>query len=141
LVDDKETGTIKGSVSFLEKLIFIKTKYMSLLSTLFGNKKETSDKIIILDRNTYADAILGKTVQLVDVRTANEYANGHIKNAQNIDFFSATNFKVAFEKMNKEQPVYLYCRSGARSQKAAGKLVDMGFSKIYDLKGGYAQWN
>ncbi|WP_396638320.1 rhodanese-like domain-containing protein [Maribacter sp. R77961] len=114
---------------------------MSLLSTLFGNKKETSDKIIILDKNTYADAILGKTVQLVDVRTANEYANGHIKNAQNIDFFSATNFKVAFEKMNKEQPVYLYCRSGARSQKAAGKLVDMGFSKIYDLKGGYAQWN
>ena len=141
MVDDKETGTIKGSVSFLEKLIFIKTKYMSLLSTLFGNKKETSDKIIILDKNTYADAILGKTVQLVDVRTANEYANGHIKNAQNIDFFSATNFKVAFEKMNKEQPVYLYCRSGARSQKAARKLVDMGFSKIYDLKGGYAQWN
>ncbi len=141
MVDDKETATIKGSVSFLEKLIFIKTKYMSLLSTLFGNKKETSDKIIILDRNTYADAILGKTVQLVDVRTANEYANGHIKNAQNIDFFSATNFKVAFEKMNKEQPVYLYCRSGARSQKAARKLVDMGFSKIYDLKGGYAQWN
>jgi len=114
---------------------------MSLLSTLFGVKNETSDKITILDKNTYADAILDKTVQLVDVRTASEYASGHIKNAQNIDFFSATNFKVAFEKMNKEQPVYLYCRSGARSQKAARKLVDMGFSKIYDLKGGYAQWN
>ncbi|MFK7811587.1 MAG: rhodanese-like domain-containing protein [Maribacter sp.] len=114
---------------------------MSFLSTLFGTKKEVSDKIKILDRDTYADAILGKKVQLVDVRTRNEYGGGHIKNAKNIDFFSATNFKNAFEKMNKEQPVYLYCRSGARSQKAARKLVEMGFLKIYDLKGGYSSWN
>lgn len=113
---------------------------MSFLSTLFGSKKETSDKITVLDRDAYADAILAKKVQLVDVRTKNEFGGGHIKNAKNIDFFSATNFRNAFEKMNKEQPVYLYCRSGARSQKAARKLVDMGFSKIYDLRGGYSRW-
>lgn len=113
---------------------------MSFLSTLFGTKKETSDSIIILDRDAYADAIMGRKVQLVDVRTANEYGGGHIKNAKNIDFFSATNFRNAFEKMNKDQPVYLYCRSGARSQKAARKLVDMGFSMIYDLKGGFMKW-
>ena len=113
---------------------------MSILSTLFGTKKETSNKITILDRDTYSDAILGKKVQLVDVRTAREFGGGHIKNAKNIDFFSATNFKNAFEKMNKEKPVYLYCRSGARSLKAARRLVDMGFSKIYDLKGGYSRW-
>lgn len=113
---------------------------MSLLTTLFGSKKETSNKIIILDRDAFADAILSKKVQLVDVRTSNEYDGGHIKNAKNIDFFSPTNFKNAFEKMNKEQPVYVYCRSGARSQKAARKLVEMGFTEIYDLKGGYSRW-
>ena len=114
---------------------------MSLLSALLGGKKEASDKITVLDRNTYAKAITKKDVQLVDVRTPKEYESGHIKNAKNIDFFDAVNFKKAFEKMNKELPIYVYCRSGARSQKAAKKLVSMGFSKIYDLKHGYSLWN
>ncbi|WP_273568533.1 rhodanese-like domain-containing protein [Maribacter halichondriae] len=113
---------------------------MSFLSALFGAKNETSDKIAILDRDTYAEAVTGKKVQLVDVRTANEFRGGHIKNAINIDFFNAGNFAKAFEKMDKSKPVYLYCRSGARSQKAARRLVDMGFSKIYDLKGGFMRW-
>ena len=113
---------------------------MSFLSTLFGTKNNTSDKISILDSATYAKAISGEKVQLVDVRTANEFKNGHIKNAVNIDFFNATGFKKAFEKMAKDKPVYLYCRSGARSQKAARRLVDMGFTQIVDLKGGYSRW-
>lgn len=113
---------------------------MSLLSTLFGIKKEKSDKIAILDKESYADAVTGKKVQLVDVRTSKEYNGGHIKNALNIDFFNATNFKKSFEKLDKDKPVYLYCRSGARSLKAARRLVDMGFSQIYDLKGGYMRW-
>lgn len=113
---------------------------MSFLSTLFGAKKETSDKISILSRDSYADAITGKKVQLVDVRTAKEFNNGHIKNAINIDFFSSTNFIKSFEKLDRDKPVYVYCRSGARSLKAARRLVDMGFEQIYDLKGGYMGW-
>ncbi|NNE76091.1 MAG: rhodanese-like domain-containing protein [Pricia sp.] len=112
---------------------------MSLLTTLFGTKK-TSDNIAILNKDTYADAIKGNRVQLVDVRTANEFRSGHIKNAINIDFFNATNFKKYFEELDKEKPVYVYCRSGARSLKAARRLVNMGFTQIYDLKGGYMRW-
>ncbi len=114
---------------------------MSFLSTLFGTKSNASDKISILDSTIYSEAIKRKNVQLVDVRTAKEYNNGHIKNAINIDFFNASAFKESFEKIKKEKPVYLYCRSGARSQKAARRLVAMGFSQIYDLKGGYARWS
>lgn len=114
---------------------------MSFLSTLFGTKNETSDKSAILDVNSYKEAITGKKVQLVDVRTAKEFKGGHIKNALNIDFFNSSGFNRSFEKMDKEKPVYLYCRSGARSQKAAKKLVAMGFSQIYDLKGGYSRWS
>ncbi|MBM1106600.1 rhodanese-like domain-containing protein [Aurantibacter crassamenti] len=113
---------------------------MSLLNSLFGIKNEYSDKIEVLDRDKFADAIMFKNVQLVDVRTANEYNGGHIKNAKNIDFFNASNFQNSFNKYNKEKPMYLYCRSGARSRKAAKRLVDLGFSKVYDLKGGYMQW-
>lgn len=114
---------------------------MSLLSTLFGIKNAASDKIDILNATLYAEAISGKKIQLVDVRTSNEYHSGHIKNAINIDFFHRRNFEESFEKMDKDKPVYLYCRSGARSRKSAFRLVEMGFFKIYDLKGGYMRWN
>ncbi len=113
---------------------------MSLLSILFGTKKEKQENITILDRMAYAEAIMVGKVQLVDVRTSKEYKSGHIKNAVNIDFFSTSSFKKFFEKFDKEKAVYLYCRSGARSQKAARRLVDLGFSNIYDLKGGYMRW-
>jgi rhodanese-related sulfurtransferase len=114
---------------------------MSLFSNLFGTKEAPSDKIKILDPIAYATAVSGKKVQLVDVRTAREYRSGHIKNALNIDFFDAPNFSKSFEKLDKNKPVYLYCRSGSRSKNAARKLLAMGFSEIFDLKGGYLRWN
>ena len=101
---------------------------MSFLRTLFGIKNENSDKITVLDKSTYADTIKENKVQLVDVRTSEEYQSGHIKKAVNIDVMNAVNFERAFDKFDKNKPVYLYCRSGARSQKAASKLVNMGFS-------------
>lgn len=113
---------------------------MSFLAKLFGMDKETSDKIEILDPAAYSQAISGKNVQLVDVRTKEEFRGGHIKKAVNIDLFDSKNFIGSFEKMNKDQPIYLYCRSGARSQNAARKLIGMGFQKVYDLKGGFIRW-
>lgn len=113
---------------------------MSFLNKLFGVENETTDKIVILDRSTYADAIMQGDVQLVDVRTQKEYSDGHIRNAINIDFYDTSTFKESFGKLEKKKPLYIYCRSGARSLKAARRLVDMGFEKIYDLKGGYMRW-
>ena len=113
---------------------------MSIFGTLFVTSKEKSDKIEILDQAEFSAAIAGKKVQLIDVRTPNEYGSGHIKNAVNVDLFNATGFEKYCEKMSKDEPVYLYCRSGARSQRAAHKLVGMGFEKIFDLKGGYMRW-
>ncbi|WP_179343983.1 rhodanese-like domain-containing protein [Winogradskyella ursingii] len=78
-------------------------------------------------------------VQLVDVRTAEEYAEIHIPNAQNIDFNSPT-FDEDVEKLDKKKPVILYCKSGGRSAKCAKKLKDAGFKKIYDLEGGISKW-
>ena len=78
-------------------------------------------------------------VQLVDVRTPEEFSEGYIKNAQNIDFNSPT-FDQDILKLNKDKPVILYCHSGGRSAKCAQKLKDAGFKKIYDLKGGISKW-
>ncbi len=113
---------------------------MNFFSSLFGGSALNSDKFEVLDKNAFKAAIRQKKVQLVDVRTPREYKGGHIGKAVNIDLFQGGSFKQAFEKFDKNKPVYLYCRSGSRSKKAAQKILDMGFEKVYDLQGGYMRW-
>ena len=78
-------------------------------------------------------------MQLVDVRTPKEYENGHIPNAQNIDFLDAK-FEANIQSLDKSKPVIIYCQRGSRSAKCASKLIANGFVKVYDLDGGFAQW-
>ena len=113
---------------------------MSFFATLLGATAQQNGPITILDKTTFNEAIQAGPVQLVDVRTPEEYQAGFIKDAVNIDFFDEANFTTKFEKFDKDKPIYVYCRSGNRSQKAAAKLVAMGFKEIYDLKGGYMNW-
>ncbi|MCB0382615.1 MAG: rhodanese-like domain-containing protein [Psychroserpens sp.] len=108
---------------------------MSLLSAIFGTKSPKNDCITVLSPNEFQNHVEGKKVQLIDVRTPNEFKSGHIKGAKNIDFFSGR-FNVEFNKLNKDKPVYVYCRSGSRSRQTAHKLANMEFKSIYDLKGG-----
>ncbi len=113
---------------------------MSFLSSIFKKKKPKSDRFEVLDVADYKASVIGKDVQLVDVRTAREYRSGHLGNAKNIDFYQNRKFLKEFETFNKKKPIYLYCRSGKRSEKAARILIDMGFTKVYDLKGGILNW-
>lgn len=83
---------------------------------------------------------LGAEVQLVDVRRPNEYQEGHIDGSVNIDFLE-DDFAVKIEgRLDKEKPVMLYCRSGRRSANAAKQMQALGFKEIYDLEGGFLQW-
>ncbi|MBC8756754.1 rhodanese-like domain-containing protein [Kordia sp. YSTF-M3] len=113
---------------------------MSFFTSLFGDKTKSTDQIEILDVDTFNKLITAENVQLIDVRTGFEYKAGHIQNAVNIDFFDRANFNENFSSFDREKPIYLYCRSGNRSQRAAKKLLQIGFKKIYDLKGGYKAW-
>ncbi len=78
-------------------------------------------------------------IQLIDVRTPEEYEIGHVEFAQNIDFNSPT-FEEDILSLDKSKPVILYCHAGGRSAKCAKKLAEAGFVKIYDLQGGITQW-
>lgn len=95
--------------------------------------------ISVIDADNFEQQIEQDNVQLVDVRTPEEYKEGHIEGARNIDFLGE-NFLAQFSELNKEETVYLYCRSGNRSAKASAKLSEAGFTKIVDLKGGYKAW-
>lgn len=108
---------------------------MSFLSEIFGIKSSQNHCITVLSPNDFKSQVEGKNVQLIDVRTPREFKSGHIKGAKNIDFFSGR-FNVEINTLKKDQPVYVYCRSGSRSQQTAKKLSNMQFKDIYDLKGG-----
>jgi rhodanese-related sulfurtransferase len=77
--------------------------------------------------------------QLVDVRTPQEYNEVHLPRAQNLNYYSE-DFKKSAELLDKTKPVYVYCRSGARSAKVATLLRKSGFAQVYDLKGGILAW-
>ncbi len=79
------------------------------------------------------------SAQLIDVRTPKEYNHGYILNAVNIDFLS-DDFVSEIGKLNKDKPVYIYCRSGRRSAQSVNKFKKAGFTKIYDLEGGILNW-
>jgi rhodanese-related sulfurtransferase len=76
---------------------------------------------------------------LVDIRTPEEYAAGHIPGASNIDFYDA-DFAEQFAAYNRSEPLAIYCRSGGRSGQAFGILEGMGFTNIVDLAGGIMSW-
>lgn len=79
-------------------------------------------------------------IQLVDVRSAQEYEKEHLQGAILISL-EDPNFKVqATQTLDKQQPVVLYCRSGKRSMTAANILANEGFTTVYNLKGGILEW-
>lgn len=78
--------------------------------------------------------------KLVDVRTTREFDSGHINGSELINWKDSADFFAAAQKLEKTEPLYLYCKSGGRSAKAASWLVSQGFEQVYELKGGIENW-
>lgn len=114
--------------------------FFIFVSCIFSGCSDKTEGEINLVTAEEMQAIMEmEDVHLVDVRSAKERENGFIKSSQNIDFNSPT-FEADIEKLDKSKPVILYCRSGRRSAECAEILIDAGFVKVYDLKGGMTQW-
>ncbi len=76
---------------------------------------------------------------LLDVRTQNEFKNGHIANSGQLNFY-AFDFRKKLLMLPKDEPIYLYCNTGWRSEKAAKILVENGYSNVYNLEHGIMDW-
>lgn len=76
---------------------------------------------------------------VLDVRTPEEVAEGMIKNALSIDFYDA-DFGTKIRQLDKNEPVFVYCKAGGRSSQAAQLLIDAGFEEVYNLEGGITAW-
>ena len=76
---------------------------------------------------------------LLDVRTREEYKSGTIAKSVNIDFY-ADDFAKQIAKLDKDKTYLVYCRSGKRSNKTAGMMIEQGFKNVFDLDGGIISW-
>jgi rhodanese-related sulfurtransferase len=88
----------------------------------------------------FAQAMKGKDVLLLDVRTPGEYADGHLSGSVNIDW-NSPGFSDAVKKLDKTKPVYVYCAVGGRSSQAKKTMASMGFKEIHNMLGGYDSWS
>lgn len=75
-------------------------------------------------------------VVLLDVRTPEEYSQGHLQNSLNINWFDAS-FAQQLEVIDKDETIYVYCKVGGRSAKAQQKLQSLGYKNVVNLEGGY----
>jgi len=101
--------------------------------------KTKTEGVMVLNPENFEQKIESSDVQLVDVRTPEEFAEGHIPNAININI-NGNDFESETSKLDKEKPVMVYCKMGGRSAKAASNLKEQGFKDISDLDGGITSW-
>ena len=87
----------------------------------------------------FAEGLRQPGAVLVDVRRPEEYGQGHLPGAVNIDV-TAPDFAQRIAALDQNAPTYLYCRSGARSANAAGLLTKAGFTSVHNLLGGVLDW-
>lgn len=98
-----------------------------------------ADKTQHVDAEGAAKLIAEGKVTIVDVRTKEEFNEGHLKDAKNIDIMEPT-FDAELAKLDKTQPVLVHCQAGGRSTRALPTFEKLGFTTIIHLDGGYGGW-
>ncbi len=114
---------------------------LTVLSFLFMScNSQTSKKVELVSVTEFSQKIMATPkAQIIDVRTPEEFESGHIDDSQNINWLGS-DFEKSATTLDKSKPVFVYCKVGGRSAKAAAKLNEMGFTQIYDLDGGFLKW-
>lgn len=79
-------------------------------------------------------------IAILDVRTAKEFADGHVAGAVNIDVNQA-DFAQKIDQLDRSKTYIVYCRLGRRSSKAVGIMATKGFKNLYNVSDGFLGWN
>lgn len=113
----------------VSQFLFIHTAYSQATSTF-----------IDLEVEAFSTALSEKEgAVLLDVRTPAEWQTGYIDGALLMDFHDP-GFEEKLSTLDKQKPVFVYCKAGGRSGKTAEQLYKMGFLEVYNLLGGMTAW-
>jgi len=121
----------------MQKIISITFLFLSVLFTSCTNSQPSNTNLSAVDFNKKMESL--PEGNIVDVRTPQEFSEGHIKNAINIDW-NGSAFDAQISKVDKTKPVFVYCLGGGRSASAASRMREMGFKEVYELDGGMMAW-
>jgi len=88
----------------------------------------------------FEKAVRKRKAQVLDVRTAEEFAAGHIARAHLADWKDSVAFIQQLQLLDKERPIYIYCRSGQRAGQATEWLLQQGYKNVVNLQGGFLAW-
>lgn len=98
-----------------------------------------SGSVTLVSPQQAADEIAAGDVEVIDVRTPEEYAEGHLEGATLIDFYAA-DFAAQLDRLDPAQSYVVYCRSGNRSGQATALMAAKGFADVLDVDGGVLAW-
>lgn len=101
--------------------------------------KQKTEGVLVVNSSVFEQKMAEQDIQLVDVRTPEEFSEKHIANALNANVLGE-DFEQKVVVLDKNKPILVYCKSGVRSANAAAKLKAMGFTTIIDLDGGITKW-
>jgi rhodanese-related sulfurtransferase len=113
---------------------------VAALILLAGCSSTGSATTVDLNVSEFSQKITNPDVIILDVRTPEEFASGHIEGAVNIDFNSGE-FENEITRLNPSDSYAIYCRSGSRSGKAASIMHLAGFHDVSNLDGGVIDWS
>jgi len=103
-------------------------------------ENQIAEIVTDIDAKQFKELINNQEGTILDVRTPEEWAEGTIPNATKMNYYE-DNFPSMVEKLDKNKPVFVYCKRGGRSSSAAEILEEKGFKKIYNLDGGITAWS
>ncbi len=103
------------------------------------NANNNQTESLTLPAVAFKEAIQKPGVQILDVRTAGEYAGGHIQNALQANWTDQKEFQDRTQHLDKKTTVYVYCQAGGRSAAAQTYLIEQGY-KVVNLEGGMSNW-
>jgi len=122
-----------GKIIRMKKILTCFLAVLGLNSACGQQNFENADVV------AFAELVADSNVVVLDVRTAGEYAEGHIEGSVNIDQGQSDFMDKARAALSPSKKIAVYCRSGRRSANAAGRLADIGYLCV-NLKGGIIAW-
>ena len=123
--------------NYMKKLILAVMGVVS--ATLFLTSCSSDSSAQKVSPKEFSEVISDPSVVILDVRTPQEFAEGHLANAINIDFQSG-NFEQEITSLDKSKTYAVYCRSSNRSGEAVKVMAKAGFTNMYDMDGGIIDW-
>ena len=120
----------------MKKALLVLAVLGVLLVSACGSSSTAVSKV---DAQAFADAAGQAGVVVLDVRSPEEFAAGHLPGAININVEDA-GFADAIATLDKNATYAVYCQSGRRSGIATSQMAEAGFATLFDLQGGVQAW-